>query len=112
MQVTYTYHLIKLAESAPSKAKTDLPLPPRIEGRGPTLATMHEIELILREADGPISLNEIKRRMSAKAIRHQTVRQVVNEFLRLGFIAEGSKGVIWILNTSPRLWDKGHVRRL
>jgi len=73
---------------------------------------MHEIERILREADGPISLNEIKRRMSAKAVRHQTVRQVTNEFRRLGFVAEGSKGVVWVLNPSSKLWGKGRVRRL
>lgn len=96
--------LIRMVES--------LPFPPEIEGRGPTLATMYEIECILREADGPISLNEIKRRMSAKTVRHKTVRQVINEFSRLGFVAEGSKGVIWTLNLSPKLWTKGHARQL
>ncbi len=89
-----------------------LPLPPKIEGRGPTLSTMYEIEHILREAEGPISLNEIKRRMSAKVVRHQTVRQVIDEFRRLGFVAEGSKGVIWTLNLSPELWTKGRAHRL
>jgi hypothetical protein len=89
-----------------------LPLPPKIDGRGPTLATIYEVEGILREADGPISLNEIKRRMSAKTVRHKTVRQVINEFRRLGFVVEGSKGVVWTLNLSPKLWTKGRVRRL
>lgn len=83
-----------------------------IEGRGPTLATMYKIERILRDAEGPISLNEIKRRMSAKAVRHQTVRQIINEFRRLGFVAEGTKGVVWTLNLSPKLWSKGRARRL
>lgn len=78
--------------------------PPRIAGRGPTLVTLHEIENILRDADGPISLNEIKRRMSARAVRHEVVRAAVNEFLRLGLAAEGSKGVMWTLNTGPRAW--------
>jgi Fe2+ or Zn2+ uptake regulation protein len=73
---------------------------------------MHEVERILRKADGPLSLNEIKRRMSAKAVRHRTVRQVINEFRRLGFIAEGSKGIVWTLNLSPKLWTKGRVNRL
>jgi len=73
---------------------------------------MHEIERILREAEGPLSLNEIKRRMSAKVVRHRTVRLVINEFRRLGFVAEGSKGVIWTLNLSPKLWIKGRVSRL
>lgn len=87
-------------------------LPPETEGRGPTLSTMHEIEQILREADSPLSLNEIKRRMSAKAVRHSTVRQVVDEFERLGFVAEGSKGVIWSLNLSPEAWSKGRAEKL
>ncbi|MFH1821608.1 MAG: hypothetical protein ABH852_04110 [Methanobacteriota archaeon] len=89
-----------------------LPLPPKIEGRGPTLSTMYEIECILREAEEPLSLNEIKRRMSAKAVRHKAVRQVINEFCRLGFVTEGSKGVVWVLNLSPELWTKGRARRL
>ncbi|MCJ7720423.1 MAG: hypothetical protein MUO36_03025 [Candidatus Hadarchaeum sp.] len=100
-----------MAQSIPSLT-TNLPPPPKIEGRGPTLATMYEIERILRRAEGPISLNEIKRRMLAKAVRHQTVRQVINEFRRLGFVAEGSKGVVWVLNLSPKLWSKGRARRL
>jgi len=85
-------------------ALTTLPKPPRLEGRGPTLSTLHEIERILRGADGPLSLNEIKRRMSAKAVRHSMVRQAVDEFRRLGFVVEGSKGVVWVLNPSPEIW--------
>ncbi len=87
-------------------------LPPEIEGRGPTLSTIHEIERILREAENPLSLNEIKRRMSAKAVRHKTVRQVVDEFKRLGFVSEGSKGVLWSLNLSPELWSEGRAEKL
>lgn len=101
-----------MAKARPLPPTSELPLPPKTEGRGPTLATMHEVERILRKADGPLSLNEIKRRMSAKAVRHRTVRQVINEFRRLGFIAEGSKGIVWTLNLSPKLWTKGRVNRL
>jgi len=81
-----------------------LPRPPKLEGRGPTLSTLHEIERILRDADGPLSLNELKRRMSAKATRHSMVRQAVDEFKRLGFVIEGEKGVVWVLNLSPKIW--------
>ncbi len=81
-----------------------LPRPPKLEGRGPTLSTLHEIEGILRDADGPLSLNEVKRRMSAKAARHSMVRQAVDEFKRLGFVVEGAKGVVWVLNLSPKIW--------
>ncbi len=101
-----------MAQSVSFPSGADLPPPPKIEGRGPTLVTMNEIERILREAEGPISLNEIKRCMSAKAVRHQTVRQVINEFRRLGFVVEGSKGVVWTLNLSTKLWSKGRARRL
>ena len=87
-------------------ALATLPMPPKLEARGPTLATMHEIERILRTADGPLSLNEIKRRMSAKAVRHDAVRLAVDEFKRLGFVVEGSKGVVWVLNLSAKLWSK------
>lgn len=80
-------------------------------GRGPTLVTMHEIERILRKAEGPLSLNEIKRRMRAKAVRHAMVRQAIEEFKRLGFVVEGSKGVLWTLNLSPEFWGK-RVQRL
>lgn len=86
--------------------------PPETKNRGPTLSTMHEIERILREAEEPLSLNEIKRRMSAKAVRHSTVREVINEFKRLGFVAEGSKGVVWSLNLSPEFWSKGRAEML
>ena len=58
---------------------------------------MHEIERILRSADMALSLNEIKRRMSARAVPHRTVRVVVDECKRLGLAAEGSKGVVWTL---------------
>jgi len=86
-------------------ALTTIPKPPRLEGRGPTLSTLHEIERILRGADGPLSLNEIKRRMSARAVRHSMVRQAVDEFRRLGFVVEGSKGVVWVLNLSSEIWE-------
>jgi len=85
-------------------ALTVLPMPPKLEGRGPTLSTLHEIERILRDADGPLSLKEIKRSMSAKAARHSMVRQAVDEFKRLGFVVEGEKGVVWVLNLSPKVW--------
>ncbi len=85
-------------------ALTALPKPPKLEGRGPTLSTLHEIERILRDAEGPVSLNEIKRRMPAKAARHSMVRQAVDEFKRLGFVIEGAKGVVWVLNLTPKIW--------
>lgn len=92
--------------------KMSLPRPLAVEGRGPTLATMHEIENILRDADGPLSLNEIKRRMRARAVRHAVVRSTIDEFTRLGLVAEGEKGVVWTLTTSVRAWDRLRGKRL
>ena len=86
-------------------ALATMAMPPKMETRGPTLATMHEIERILRTAGGPLSLNEIKRRMPAKVVRHEAVRLAVDEFARLGFVVEGSQGVLWVLNASPKLWS-------
>lgn len=96
-KVTYTF--------VSPMALVAVPMPPRLEGRGPTLATLHAIERILRDAEGPLSLNEIKRRLSAKAVRHAMVRQAVDEFKRLGFAVEGAKGVVWVLNVSPKVWS-------
>lgn len=69
--------------------------PPDVDGRGPTLSTLHEVEGILRDAGEPLSLNEVKRRMRARAVRHETVRTVVDEFKRLGLAVEGEDGVRW-----------------
>lgn len=80
-----------------------LVMPPELEGRGPTLSTLHEIERILRQADVAISVNEIKRRMRAKAVRHDAVRMAIDEFKRLGFVVEGSKGVLWTYDPDSTL---------
>lgn len=80
--------------------------------RGATLSTLHEIERILREAQGPLSLNEIKRRMPAKAVRHETVRMAVDEFIRLGFVVSGRAGVIWVFEPSPQSRHRGSADRV
>lgn len=80
-----------------------IPMPPRLAGRGPTLATIDEIEAILRKAGEPLSLNEIKRRMAAKSAQHQAVRLAVDHLERLGLTITGSKGVMWVPPASPQL---------
>lgn len=89
-----------------------LKMPGPMEGRGPTLATMHEVERILRTADSALSLNEIKRRMNARTVPHRTVRRVVDEFKRLGLAAEGTKGVVWTLQTDDDAWRRARHERL
>lgn len=86
--------------------------PPRLDARGPTLSTMHEVERILRTSDAALSLNEIKRRMSARAVPHRTVRLVVDEFKRLGLAAEGKKGVLWTLQDDSTAWRRSRAERL
>lgn len=75
-------------------------LSPRGE-RGPTLGTLHAIEMILRKAEAPLSLNEVRRRMEARAVRHATVRAAVDEFVRLGHAREGTAGIRWVSRGLP-----------
>lgn len=87
-------------------------MPPALGSRGPTLSTMHQVERILRTADEALSLNEIKRRMPAQAVPHKTVRIVVDEFKRLGLVAEGSKGVVWTFQEDTATWRRSRAKQL
>ena len=78
-------------------------MPPRIEGRGPTLATINEAEAILRKAGAPLTVNELKRRMHAKSVQHSAVRMAINHLDRLGLVITGSKGVMWVPPASQQL---------
>lgn len=92
--------------------RMSLPRPPKLKGRGPTLSTLHEVETILRDADAPLTLNEVKRRMEARAVRHSMVRLAVDELKRLGFVTEGSKGVVWSLVTDDKAWRRLTYKRI
>lgn len=92
-------------------------LPQPIRGPSPLLRTLHEIERILREAaakdEGPLSLAEIKRRTSAKSIRHATVRACVDELKRFHLVAEDpARGVLWTLHEKPEFWTRKGLRKL
>lgn len=84
-----------------------LELPPSVKGNGPTLRTLVEIANILHDAreDAPLSLAEIGRRMQAKQVRHSSIRASVDFLKQQGYLAEGSKGVMWAHNPNPELWD-------
>ena len=89
-------------------------MPPPIKGPAPRLDTINEIEVIIRKAtakaETPISLNEIKRRMKAKAVRHSTVRAAVDHLKRMGCLVEAPDGgVEWGLLTDLNLLE-GSVR--
>lgn len=83
--------------------------PPPRGSAGPTLATLHEIEAILRDAadrgEGPLRLAEIERRMAAKRVRHATIRAVVDELRRYHLVTEGSGGVMWVFTSADEVWD-------
>lgn len=88
--------------------------PPTKEAEpSPRLATVHAIARILRDAarkdKSPLSLAEIGRRLPAKRVRHETVRASVDELKLLGFVTEGSKGVMWTLTSSDEVWSKPRV---
>lgn len=90
-------------------------MPPRIVGPAPTLTTIHEIERIIRkataDAETPISLAEIKRRMKAKAVRHSTVKAAVDHLRRMGCIVAAPDGSVeWGLITDPEFLRQDFVR--
>jgi hypothetical protein len=78
-------------------------LPPRLDGNGPTLATLHMVERLLRRTDVPLSLNKIKRRLPRK-VAHRALRTAIEHYKRLGCVVEGSKGVMWVLQDDPEFW--------
>ncbi|HLE98220.1 MAG TPA: hypothetical protein VI997_12680 [Candidatus Thermoplasmatota archaeon] len=84
------------------------PPPKSVKSPVPRLTTLWAIERILHDAwerdDGPLSLEEIKRRMGSKGVRHATVRTCVDELARQGKAAATPSGVMWTL-ASPA-WEK------
>lgn len=84
------------------------PPPKAVSGPVPKLTTLWTIERILHDAwvrdDGFLSLEEIKRRMGSKGIRHTTVRTCVEELVRQGKVSATPSGVMWTL-ASPA-WAK------
>jgi hypothetical protein len=86
--------------------------PEREASPSPRLATVHAVARVLKAAaevdEGPISLAEIGRRLPAKRVRHETVRACVDELTLLGFVTEGSKGVMWTLASSRTMNASGY----
>ncbi len=86
--------------------------PKPTKGPSPTLTTVHRIENILRDAaendEPPLSHAEIARRLPAAKTRPATVKAAVNHLGRFGLVAEGSKGVMWVL-ASDEVWNERRV---
>jgi hypothetical protein len=83
--------------------------PPRLEfaheGANPTLETIEYVRAILRAAETPVSRNEVLRTLAAWG--HSTTRQTLNAAIAFlgadGNVAEGSKGLLWLNEPSPKL---------
>ncbi len=79
------------------------PMPPKLDHQGPTLETLHMVEVVLRKSGEPLSLNRIKSLLPRKMM-HAPLREAIDHYKRLGCVAEGSKGVMWTLNVEPEFW--------
>ena len=84
--------------------------PRRTPGPSPTLETLHRIENVLREAaragEGPLSYAEIERRLPVKKIRRQSVKSAIDELRRFHLVAQGHKGVMWVMAESDAVWNR------
>lgn len=84
------------------------PTPAR--GPSPTLTTLHRIERVLRSAaahgESPLSYAEIGRRLPARKVRRETIKAAVAELRRFHLVAEGKKGVLWVLAEDDAVWDR------
>ena len=67
----------------------------------PTLKTVLMVEKTLKDADGYISLEELKRRLNTK-VMDQTLRLILAYLEDKGSILIGPKGISWIENRNPK----------
>lgn len=76
-------------------------------GANPTLETIEYVVSTLQKTDGPISRNQILATLARWG--HSTTRPSLNAALAFlgdeGMIAEGSKGLIWVPEASPKLLE-------
>ena len=67
----------------------------------PTLKTVLMVEKTLKDADGPVSLEELKRKLRTK-VMDQTLRLILAYLEDKGSILIGPKGVSWIENKNTK----------
>jgi hypothetical protein len=83
--------------------------PPPTMKANPTLATVHAVEGVLREAydrrESPLSYAEIERRLPARRVRFEAIKASVMELARHRLVTVGSDGIMWIVSgpKSPRV---------
>ena len=68
----------------------------------PSLKTVLMVEKVLKDAELPISKEEIKRRLPTK-VMHQTLNVILIYLEEKGMIILGKKGIQWIYNENPAL---------
>ncbi len=67
----------------------------------PTLKTVLMVEKALKESDGPISLEELKRKLRKK-VMDQTLRLILAYLEGKGSVLIGPKGISWIENKNSK----------
>lgn len=67
----------------------------------PTLKTVLMVEKALKDADGPVSLEELKRRLGKK-VMDQTLRIILAYLQDKGSVLIGPKGISWIENKDSK----------
>jgi len=63
---------------------------------------MLEVERVIRNANDPLTKEEIKRRLPTK-IMHQTLSLIIQYMENRGLIHVGEKGIVWTYNPSSKL---------
>jgi hypothetical protein len=82
---------------------------PRLEfakpGANPTLESIEYVRAVLRRAEVPISRNRILLTLAAwsHSMSRQSLNAVIDFLAADGSVAEGSKGLIWVPEASPKL---------
>src|SRR5256885_16643944 len=71
--------------------------------KGPTLQTLVMVETVLRRQSKPVSLNRIKELLPRKVML-PILRMAIEQYKRLGCVAEGSKGVMWVFKENSDTW--------
>ena len=92
-----------------------MPRPPELQfarhGANPTLESIEYVRSILREAEEPLSRNDILRVLAywSHSMARQSLNAAINFLAADGSVAEGSKGLIWVPEAPPEL--AGAIRK-
>jgi len=74
-------------------------------GANPTLETIEYVRAVLRHAEAPISRNKVLLILAAwsHSMSRQSLNVVIDFLAADGSVAEGSKGLVWVPEASPKL---------